>query len=83
MNTFDRVRRVLVETLDVDPGEVQRNSHLKHDLGADSLDVVQLLMALEEEFGLEVPDEEAEALESVGQIVDYVDSKTATLVAAE
>ncbi len=80
-NTFERVKRVLVATLYVEPDMVQRESHVHRDLDADSLAMVQVMMALEEEFGLTVPDEDAEALETVGQIVDYVDTKLSVLVA--
>ena len=67
-----RVKEIIVEQLGVDPGEVNQQSSFINDLGADSLDTVELVMALEEEFGLEIPDEEAEKIQSVGQATEYI-----------
>jgi acyl carrier protein len=67
-----RVKEIIVEQLGVDPAEVAVQSSFVNDLGADSLDTVELVMAFEEEFGLEIPDEEAEKIQSVGQAVDYI-----------
>ncbi|MCB4790843.1 MAG: acyl carrier protein [Elusimicrobia bacterium] len=67
-----RVKEIIVEQLGVDPVEVTHNASFVNDLGADSLDTVELVMALEEEFGMEIPDEEAEKIQSVGQAVDYI-----------
>jgi acyl carrier protein len=67
-----RVKEIIVEQLGVDPAEVAITSSFVNDLGADSLDTVELVMAFEEEFGLEIPDEEAEKIQSVGQAVDYI-----------
>jgi acyl carrier protein len=76
MTTFERVRKVLAEQLDISEDEVTLQASIMDDLGADSLDVVEIIMALEEEFGIEIPDEEAEKIANVGQIVAYVDEKT-------
>lgn len=67
-----RVKEIIVEQLGVDPAEVTIGASFVNDLGADSLDTVELVMAFEEEFGLEIPDEEAEKIQSVGQAVDYI-----------
>ena len=68
-----RVREIIVEQMDVNPDQVTLEAKFIEDLGADSLDVVELVMALEEEFGNEIPDEEAEKLLSVGDVVKYVE----------
>ncbi|MDD2523783.1 MAG: acyl carrier protein [Endomicrobiaceae bacterium] len=67
-----RVKEIIVEQLGVDPSEVVIGASFINDLGADSLDTVELVMAFEEEFGIEIPDEEAEKIQSVGQAVDYI-----------
>ncbi len=75
MSTFDRVKKVLVEQLDVDADAVTPTASIVDDLGADSLDVVEIVMGLEEEFDVEVPDEDAEKLTTVQMIVSYVEEK--------
>ncbi len=75
MNTFERVKKVLVEQLDVSEDEVTPQASIVDDLGADSLDVVEIIMGLEEEFDVEIPDEDAEKITTVQQIMDYVDEK--------
>ncbi|HYF83130.1 MAG TPA: acyl carrier protein [Clostridia bacterium] len=69
---FEKVQEKVAEQLGVDAEEVLLESSFIDDLGADSLDIVELLMALEEEFDIEIPDEEAEKLASVGDVVDYI-----------
>ena len=69
-----RVKEIIVEQLGVAPEEVTNEASFINDLGADSLDTVELVMALEEEFDMEIPDEEAEKLQTVGQAVDYIKS---------
>ena len=76
MNTFERVKKVLIEQLDISEDEVTLTASIQDDLGADSLDVVEIVMGLEEEFDIEIPDEDAEKLPSVQQIVQYIDDKT-------
>jgi acyl carrier protein len=71
----ERVTKIVVEQLSVDEGEVKNESAFVDDLGADSLDTVELVMALEEEFDCEIPDEEAEKITTVQQAIDYVNSK--------
>jgi acyl carrier protein len=69
---FEDVKKVVVEQLGVSESEVTKQASFVDDLGADSLDTVELVMALEEAFGLEIPDEEAEKIKSVGDTVTYV-----------
>ena len=71
--TEQRVRDIIVEQLGVNPDQVTPDAKFIEDLGADSLDTVELVMALEEEFGHEIPDEEAEKLQSVGDVIKYID----------
>lgn len=68
----ERVKKIVVEQLGVNEDEVSDNASFVEDLGADSLDTVELVMALEEEFECEIPDEEAEKITSVQQAIDYV-----------
>ena len=76
MSTFDRVKKVIVEQLDVSEDEVQPTASFVEDLGADSLDVVELVMGLEEEFDIEIPDEDAEKIARVQDAVSYIEEKT-------
>ncbi len=69
---FEDVKKVVVEQLGVSEAEVTKQASFVDDLGADSLDTVELVMALEENFGLEIPDEEAEKIKSVGDTVTYI-----------
>ena len=71
MSIEERVRKVVAEQLDVS-GEIDNNASFIDDLGADSLDTVELVMALEEEFDTEIPDEEAEKITTVQQAIDYI-----------
>ena len=74
--TFERVKKVIVEQLDVSEEEVTPEASFVDDLGADSLDQVELIMAFEEEFDIEIPDEDAEKITTVGDAVNYIDEKT-------
>lgn len=71
---FERVKKVAVAQLSVNPDEVTQEASFTKDLGADSLDTVELVMALEEEFGMEIPDEDAEKITTVGEAVKYISS---------
>lgn len=74
--TFERVKKVVVDRLKVSDDEVTESASFVDDLGADSLDVVDLVMGLEEEFDIEIPDEDAEKIQTVEQAVAYIDQKT-------
>ena len=71
--TFEKVRDIIVEQLSVDESMVTLDTNLMKDLEADSLDAVEIIMAIEEEFDIEIPDEEAEKFQLVGDLVKYVD----------
>ena len=73
-SVFDRVKGIVVDQLGVAEEEVTPEASFVDDLGADSLDVVELVMALEEEFGVEIPDEDAEKIVTVGEAVKYIES---------
>ncbi|MCL5283982.1 MAG: acyl carrier protein [Armatimonadetes bacterium] len=73
--TFERVKKVIVDQLEVNPEEVTVEASFIDDLGADSLDVVELVMGLEEEFEVEIPDDDAEKINTVQQAVNYIDEK--------
>ncbi|MBZ8178967.1 acyl carrier protein [Oscillatoria salina] len=74
---FARVKNIVVEQLAVDDEQVKAEASFANDLGADSLDVVELVMALEEEFDIEIPDEAAEKIDTVGKAVDHISDKVA------
>jgi acyl carrier protein len=71
----DRVRKIICEQLAVDEEDVKPESTFVDDLGADSLDTVELIMALEEEFSVEIPDEDAEKITTVQSVIDYIKEK--------
>jgi acyl carrier protein len=72
-----KIKAIIAESLGVDIGEVTDNASFVNDLGADSLDTVELVMALEEQFGIEIPDEDAEKMQTVGQAIEYIKNKIA------
>ena len=72
--TFDTIRDIVVEQLGVDADMVQMDTNMMKDLEADSLDAVEIILGVEEAFGLDIPDEEAEKFETVKDLVEYVDS---------
>lgn len=74
--TFDKVKKLLSEQLDVDEEKITMDSSISEDLGADSLDVVELLMSIEDNLGVAVPDEEAANLKTVGDVVRYIDANS-------
>ena len=75
MDVFEKVKEIVVEQLGVDEEEVSPQASFVDDLGADSLDIVELVMALEEEFDMEIPDEDAEKIVTVGDAVNYIKTK--------
>jgi acyl carrier protein len=77
MSTFEKVKEIVACQLGVEPEEVRPEANFANDLGADSLDTVELVMALEEEFGVEIPDEDAEKIITVQNAIDYIRSKQA------
>jgi acyl carrier protein len=77
MALFDDVKNIIVEQLHVTPEKVTETAHFIDDLGADSLDIVELVMAFEEKFGIEIPDEDAQKLDTVGKAVSYLETKLA------
>ncbi len=75
MTTKERIIEVVVEQLGVKKEEVKLEARFIEDLGADSLDTVELVMALEDEFGIEIPDDDAEKAKTVGDVINYLDEK--------
>lgn len=73
-DTFERVKKIIVDRLNVDESKVTPEASFKEDLGADSLDVVELVMELEDEFDMEISDEDAEKISTVGEVVAYIES---------
>ena len=73
MSTFDKVKDVIVDKLGVEENSIKSEAHFVNDLGADSLDTVELIMEFEEEFGIEIPDDDAEKITTVGSAVEYIE----------
>ncbi len=73
MSTFDKVKEVIIDKLGIEDSKIESGSSFVDDLGADSLDTVELIMQLEEEFGIEIPDEDAEKITTVQAAVDYIE----------
>lgn len=75
MNVEEKVKNIIVEQLGVEPEQVKPEAQFVNDLGADSLDTVELIMALEEEFNIDIPDEQAEKIKTVGEAIDHIKAK--------
>lgn len=73
---FEKVKNIIVDQLDVDEEKVTMNANIQDDLGADSLDIVDLVMSFEDEFDLEIPDDQVENIKTVGDVVKYIEDKT-------
>ena len=73
MSTFDKVKDVIIDKLGVEEESIKPEAHFVNDLGADSLDTVELIMEFEEEFGIEIPDDDAENITTVSSAVEYVE----------
>ena len=71
---FEKIRKILCEQLDLEEDDVTLESNIAEDLGGDSMDVVDLIMSIEDEFGIEVPDDQVENIKTVGDIVDYIEN---------
>ncbi len=76
MSVTEKVKKMIVEQLGVNESEVVPEAKFIDDLGADSLDIVELIMALEDEYGIEIPDEDAEKIETVGDAIRYIEEHT-------
>ena len=74
-DTFERVKKIIVDLLGVEPDKVTREARFREDLEADSLDLIELIMAFEEEFGGTISDEEAQQIRTVGEAVDYIEQR--------
>ena len=73
MSTFDKVKDVIIDKLGVEEDSIKSEAHFVNDLGADSLDTVELIMEFEEEFGIEIPDDDAEKITTVCSAVEYIE----------
>lgn len=69
---FDKIKKIIADQLSLNENDIKMDSSFVDDLGADSLDIVELIMALEEEFDIEIPDEDAEKVSTVGDVVEYI-----------
>ncbi len=74
MSSFEKVQEIVADKLGVEKSKITKEASFIDDLGADSLDTVELIMKMEEDFEIEIPDEEAEKLKTVGDVVDYLDN---------
>ena len=75
-NTLEKIQEIIIDKLGVDQNKITENAKFIDDLGADSLDTVELIMQFEEEFEIEIPDEEAEAIQTVKNAVDYINNNS-------
>ncbi len=72
--TIDKIKKILADTLDVSEDEISADTNIATDLGADSLDVVEILMSIEDEFEIEIPDSEIENIRTVGELVEFIET---------
>jgi acyl carrier protein len=73
---FEKVKNIIADQLDVEEDKITQNSNIQDDLGADSLDIVDLVMSFEDEFDIEIPDDQVENIKTVGDIVKYIEENT-------
>ena len=73
---FEKVRSIVAKTLNIEESKIELETSLVNDLGADSIDAVEIIMELEDEFGIEIPDEDVEGIQTIGDIVEYINSKS-------
>jgi len=73
MSSFDKIKEVIIDKLGVEESTITKEAHFVNDLGADSLDTVELIMEFEEEFGIEIPDEDAEKITTVANALEYIE----------
>jgi len=73
MESMDRIKKIIVDQLGVDESKITENSSFLEDLGADSLGIIELIMVIEEKFGIEIPDADAEKIKTVGDLIKYLD----------
>ncbi len=73
---FEKVKNIIVDQLDVEEDKVTMNANIQDDLGADSLDIVDLVMSFEDEFDMEIPDDQVENIKTVGDVVKYIEENT-------
>ena len=76
MSTFNKVKEVIIDKLGVEEDAIKSEAHFVNDLGADSLDTVELIMEFEKEFNIQIPDEDAEKIQTVGEAIKYIESAT-------
>lgn len=76
-DTFERVKKIIAEHLDIEESKIVLEASLTNDLGADSFDIVELIMALEEQFEIEISDEEAQEISTIKQVIDFINNKVA------
>ena len=74
MSTFDKIKEVIIDKLGVDESAITEEAHFVNDLGADSLDTVELIMEFEKEFDIQIPDEQAENIITVGQAIEFIEN---------
>ena len=73
METFDKIKSIISDELNIDQSKITKEANIREDLGADSLDAVEVIMALEDEFGITIDDDTAQSFKTVGDLVDYVE----------
>ena len=73
--TLDKVRAIIADQLDIDENKISENTSLSEDLGADSLDIVEMMMSIEEEFGIEINDDDAKEFKTIADLIAYIDAR--------